>query len=95
MEREAQQRQTYRMRILAVVESSHHALTGREIAHATGIPYKKTIDALNALHNYGRVHRIGKKFTAKWIRVTPKQNFAYCPHRLNELFLSLRMKNKK
>ena len=61
--------QTFRMRVLAVLESSPVTLTGREISLATGVPYKQTIDALNGLLNYGRVSRTGHKFTARWSRV--------------------------
>lgn len=62
---------TYRMRVLAVVEQSPHALTGREIAAAACMSYKQTIDALNALYNYGKVQRHGRKFMARWSRVLP------------------------
>ena len=66
-----QQITTYRMRVLAVVESSPHALTGREIALSARMSYKQTIDALNALYNYGKVRRHGRKFMARWSRVQP------------------------
>ena len=66
-----QQITTYRMRVLAVVESSPHALTGREIAQAACMSYKQTIDALNSLYNYGKVQRHGRKFMARWSRVQP------------------------
>lgn len=85
-----QQITTYRMRVLAVVESSPHALTGREIALAACMSYKQTIDALNALYNYGKVQRHGRKFMARWSRVQPQQ---HCLHPLDEMFL--RMKAKK
>lgn len=85
-----QQITTYRMRVLAVVESSPHALTGREIALAACMSYKQTIDALNALYNYGKVQRHGRKFMARWSRVLPRQ---HCLHPLDEMFL--RMKAKK
>jgi DNA-binding IclR family transcriptional regulator len=61
--------QTYRMRVLAVVQASPSPLTGREIASACGLTYKQAIDALNALHNHGKVNRQGRKFTARWTRV--------------------------
>lgn len=85
-----QQITTYRMRVLAVVESSPHALTGREIALSARMSYKQTIDALNALYNYGKVQRHGRKFMARWSRVLPQQ---HCLHQLDEMFL--RMKAKK
>ncbi len=61
-----QQKQTIRNRILGVVEAASRPLTGKEVARAAGIPYKPTIDALNKLHDYGKVRRIGAKFTARW-----------------------------
>lgn len=86
----AQQILTYRMRVLAVVEASPNARTGQEIAQAARMSYKQTIDALNALYNYGKVQRTGKKFMARWSRVLPQQ---HCLHPLDEIFL--RMKAKK
>ena len=86
----AQQILTYRMRVLAVVEQSPHALTGREIAAAACMSYKQTIDALNALYNYGKVQRTGRKFMARWSRVLPQE---HCMHPLDLMFL--RMKAKK
>ena len=87
----AQQRiATYRMRVLAVVAQSPHALTGREIAAAACMSYKQTIDALNALYNYGKVQRHGRKFIARWSRVLPQE---HCMHPLDLMFL--RMKAKK
>lgn len=82
--------QTYRMRVLAVVEASHSPLTGRDIAHACGLTYKQAVDALNALYNYGRVHRQGRKFMARWSRVLPPESRM---HPLDLMFL--RMKAKK
>ena len=86
----AQQILTYRMRVLAVVESSPNALTGRDIAQAACMSYKQTIDALNALYNYGKVQRHGRKFMARWSRVFPQE---HCMHPLDLMFL--RMKAKK
>lgn len=86
----AQQITTYRMRVLAVVESSPHALTGREIALAACMSYKQTIDALNALYNYGKVQRHGRKFMARWSRVLPPET---CMHPL--FLMCLRMQAKK
>jgi len=82
---------TRRMRVLAVVESSPHALTGRDIAQAACMSYKQAIDALHALHNYGKVQRHGRKFTARWSRVLPQE---HCMHPLDLMFLRL-MKAKK
>ena len=85
----AQQISTYRLRVLAVVESSAHALTGRQIALAACMSYKQTIDALNALYNYGKVQRTGKKFVARWSRVQPQQQ---CMHHLDVMFLRMMAK---
>lgn len=64
-----QQAQTYRMRVLAAVEASEACLTGQQVAQATGLTYRQTIDALNALNNMAKVARTGRKFTARWCRV--------------------------
>lgn len=63
--------QTIRGRILGVIEAATRPLTGQEIAALVGMPYKPTIDALNALYNYGKVRRTGAKFTARWSAVRP------------------------
>lgn len=60
------QLQTIRSQVLALIEAASRPLTGKEIARAADIPYKPTIDALNKLHDYGEVRRIGAKFTARW-----------------------------
>lgn len=64
-----QQAQTYRMRVLAVIDASDACHAGRDLAKATGLTYRQTIDALNALNNMGKVARTGRKFTARWCRV--------------------------
>lgn len=64
-----QQAQTYRMRVLAVIEASDTCYTGQQLAQATGLTYRQTIDALNALNNMAKVARTGRKFTARWCRV--------------------------
>lgn len=84
--------QTYRMRVLSVVEVANEPLTGREIAKAASLTYKQTIDALNALYNYGRVHRHGRKFMARWSCV--RQNPPGELHPLDQMFLRM-MKAKK
>ena len=62
---------TYRDRVLVVIEASSDLLTAQQIAQATCLTYRQTIDALNALNNMAKVQRVGRKFTAKWGRVTP------------------------
>lgn len=57
---------TIRPAILACLRESARYLSAAEIARRTGIPYKSTIDALNALHGRAQVDRIGGKFTARW-----------------------------
>lgn len=64
-----QQAQTYRMRVLAVIDASEACYTGQQLAQATGLTYRQTIDALNALNNMAKVARTGRKFTARWCRV--------------------------
>ncbi|QOJ19499.1 MAG: hypothetical protein HRU77_01585 [Gammaproteobacteria bacterium] len=58
-----------RDKVLAVVNDSPVKLTGIEIAKRAGLDYKQTIDALDALNNYGRILRIGKKFNTRWMRI--------------------------
>lgn len=67
-----QQAQTYRMRVLAVIESTDAFFTGQQLATLTGLTYKQTVDALNALNNMAKVARTGRKFTARWGKV-PEQ----------------------
>lgn len=61
-------KQTYRMRVLSIVESAVLPLTGRDIAKQCGLAYKQVIDALNALYNHGKVSRIGRKMSSMWSR---------------------------
>lgn len=60
---------TYRQRVLRVVQQSQVFLTGHQIATLSGLTYRQTIDALNALNNLSKVSRTGSKFTARWGRV--------------------------
>ena len=64
------QAQTYRMRVLAVIEASDDFLTGQQVSVVAALTYRQTIDALNALNNAAKVARTGRKFTARWGRVT-------------------------
>lgn len=59
---------TVRSRVLAVIETAPDPLCGIQVAAIAGLTYKQTIDALNALHNLGKVSRDGRKFTARWTR---------------------------
>jgi predicted Rossmann fold nucleotide-binding protein DprA/Smf involved in DNA uptake len=61
--------QTYRMRVLAVIDAADACFTGQQLAQATGLTYRQTIDALNALNNMAKVARTGRKFTARWCKV--------------------------
>lgn len=72
MSKHREQVKTYRQRVLVVVEQSPVALTGQQIAATTGLTYRQTIDALNALNNTAKVARVGRKFTARWCRVPNK-----------------------
>ncbi|MGF6301889.1 hypothetical protein OKW42_005242 [Paraburkholderia sp. WC7.3d] len=55
-----------RARALAAVNRSNVWQSAQQIASDTGLTYRQTIDALNALHNDARVARRGRKFTATW-----------------------------
>lgn len=57
---------TYRLLVLRAITSAGVPLSGHDIAGLTGLTYRQTIDALNALNNAERVLRIGRKFTARW-----------------------------
>jgi len=59
-------RQTYRSRVLRVVNASHDWLTARDIAKRTSLTYLQTVFALNALFNAGCIARHGRKSTARW-----------------------------
>lgn len=65
--------QSMRARVLAVVEAAEGTLSARQIARSSGLTYKQTVDALNALHNHGLVHRTGRKFTARWGKLPAAQ----------------------
>lgn len=82
--------QTYRMRVLAVVEASPSPLTGWDIANACGLTYKQTVDALNALFNHGKVQRNGRKFTARWACAESSPSLQINPLDLLMLRFSLR-----
>lgn len=60
---------TYRAVVLVVIEAAAEPLTGHRVAELAGLTYRQTVDALNALHNSERIARIGRKFTARWMRV--------------------------
>lgn len=54
--------QTYRQHVLLVVQQSQTFMTGHQIASQTGLTYRQTIDALNALNNISKVASTGRKF---------------------------------
>lgn len=56
------------------IEASAAVLSAEQLAERTGLTYKQTIDALNALHNTGRIVRHGRKFSARWGAVPPPPN---------------------
>ena len=62
---------TFRATVLVVIESAGEPLTGHRIAELAGLTDRQTVGALNALHNSARIARIGRKFTARWMRVPP------------------------
>lgn len=59
-------RASLRSRALAAVNASPTWQSAQQVAKNTGMTYRQTIDALNALHNEARVARHGRKFTARW-----------------------------
>lgn len=61
-----------RARVLEVIEQAEVPLTGQQVAERAGLSYKTAVDALNALHNYEKVSRTGRKFTARWSRRQPR-----------------------
>lgn len=72
--------------VLSVVDQANGPLTGRQIAAATGLTYRQTIDSLNALHDHGRIQRIGRKYTARWVSLSHSH-----PHKpVHELELAFR-----
>lgn len=58
--------QTYRARVLRVVNASPDWLRSTDIAKRTGLTYLQTIFALNALYNAELIARHGRKSTARW-----------------------------
>lgn len=64
---------TYRQRVLDVIEYAPGSLTGHDVAELTGLTYRQTIDALNALFNMAKIARTGRKFTARWGKLVETQ----------------------
>ena len=67
-----QKANTYRAAVLVVIEAATEPLPGHRVAELAGLSYRQTVDALNALHNHSRIARIGRKYTARWMRVPPQ-----------------------
>jgi DNA-binding IclR family transcriptional regulator len=80
---------TLRRRVLAIIEAADTSLTGAEIAHRSGLSYRQTIDALNALHNAGKIERTGRKFTARWQIARPRTHDTSAVMMLQDIFLRL------
>lgn len=59
-------RATYRSRTLSVINETTKWLSSAEVASQSGLTYRQTIDAINALYNIALVSRQGRKFTARW-----------------------------
>lgn len=78
--------------VLNVVNKSPVKLSAREISRRSGLTYKQTIDALQALNNYERVVRIGKKFSARWIRVGIVECCNESVKELENVFMSIAKK---
>lgn len=62
---------TLRERVEAVCAAASQPLTSYEIAAALQLTHKQVIDALNALLNYERVSRIGRKSSSRWTGFKP------------------------
>lgn len=60
---------TYRAAVLSIVDSTPGPMTGHAIAQAAGLTHKQCVDALTALYNNGRIARLGRKSTARWLRL--------------------------
>ena len=58
--------QSYRSRVLRVVNASPDWLRADEIAKRTSLTYLQTIFALNALYNFELVARKGSKRASRW-----------------------------
>ncbi|CAB4122782.1 hypothetical protein UFOVP33_52 [uncultured Caudovirales phage] len=58
--------QSYRSRVLRVVNASPDWLRADEIAKRTSLTYHQTIYALNALYNFDLVARLGSKRGSRW-----------------------------
>ena len=72
---EALRAKTNRDKVLEVVNTADHLLTGQEVAALAGISYKQALDALTFLHNERRVSREGRKFTSRWGRLVPETGY--------------------
>lgn len=58
--------QTHRDKVLAVLAEADTFLIGQEVARRAGLPYKAALDALTYLYNDAKIARSGRKFTARW-----------------------------
>lgn len=58
--------ETYRSQSLRVITEATTWMSCAEISNRTGLTYRQTIDAINALYNIALVSRQGRKFTARW-----------------------------
>lgn len=59
-------RVSIRSRALLAINLAPAFQSAAQIATNSGLTYRQTIDALNALHNIERICRQGHKFTARW-----------------------------
>ena len=81
-------RVSLRLRALTAVNASSTWQSAQQIASATGMTYRQTIDALNALHNEAKVARQGRKFTAKWgsLQLVKPDSAIAAAHALEDVF---------
>lgn len=83
-----QLRVSLRSRALNAVNGSNCWQSAAQVASKTGMTYRQTIDALNALHNEALIARQGRKFTARWgsLRMIKPDPAIAAAHRLEDFF---------
>jgi hypothetical protein len=81
-------RASLRSRALDAVNHSRTWQSAQQVAKTTGMTYRQTIDALNALHNEARVARQGRKFTARWgsLALVKPDSAIAAAHALEDIF---------
>lgn len=78
--RESKYKVTIRSVVLETVNGRLEMRMARDIALDARIPYRQAVDALDRLYNMGKVHRDGRKFSAKWGPLALKEKQAASRH---------------